>query len=351
MSRPDSDEQVSSGRRWRAPLAAVLVVLGCLLAPIAIVGIWAGNEISDTGRYVENVTPLASDPVIQSAVANRVTTAIVQRVDMAAIVDQAVAALEGRGLPASVGAELEALSGPLASGLQSFIHDQAVKVTQSDAFKKAWVAGNKAAHPHLKAILSGNGSAMLKVQGDSVSVDLGPVVSIVKQRLIASGMSLASAVPEVHPTLQLFQSEDLVKAQTAYTWLTRLKWILPVLSLLLVAAGVYVAKDRRRALIGAGLGLAIAMLALGVALAAGRTVIMNQASDNGLTPAVVGDVFDTLVRFLRDGLRALLVVALMVTAGAFLTGPSTAATAIRSTLKRAIASLRASGGSAGRAEA
>ena len=53
----------------------------------------------------------------------------------------------------------------------------------------------------------------------------------------------------------------LVKAQSAYRLINSLKIVLPVLTLLpLLAAGVFVAHGRRRALIGSGLGLAASML-------------------------------------------------------------------------------------------
>ena len=35
---------------WRTPVSIVLIVLGCVLAPVSVIGVWAGNEVSDTGR-------------------------------------------------------------------------------------------------------------------------------------------------------------------------------------------------------------------------------------------------------------------------------------------------------------
>ena len=43
---------------WRAPVSAVLIVLGCILAPLSVIGIWTANQVSNTNRYVENVSPL-----------------------------------------------------------------------------------------------------------------------------------------------------------------------------------------------------------------------------------------------------------------------------------------------------
>ena len=37
-----------------------------MLAPISVVGVWAGNQITDTGRYVATVQPLIDDPAIHN---------------------------------------------------------------------------------------------------------------------------------------------------------------------------------------------------------------------------------------------------------------------------------------------
>jgi hypothetical protein len=56
--------QRSRRGRWRAPVAAVAIVLGCVLAPISVLGVWAANQVSNTDRYVANVTPLIGNPAI-----------------------------------------------------------------------------------------------------------------------------------------------------------------------------------------------------------------------------------------------------------------------------------------------
>ena len=37
---------------WRMPVSILLIVLGCIVAPVAVLGVWAGTEVSDTGRWV-----------------------------------------------------------------------------------------------------------------------------------------------------------------------------------------------------------------------------------------------------------------------------------------------------------
>jgi hypothetical protein len=68
---------------------------------------------------------------------------------------------------------------------------------------------------------------------------------------------------------------------------------------------------------------------------------------NVLTEQAAGDVFDTLVRFLRTSIRALAVLGLVVALGAFLTGPSTASVRTRGALEGGIGSLRGGAEAAG----
>ena len=59
--------------------------------------------------------------------------------------------------------------------------------------------------------------------------------------------ALASSIPPVTRTLALFQAKDLGKAQSQYRLLKALKIALPILALLLIGAGVYVARGRQAA--------------------------------------------------------------------------------------------------------
>jgi hypothetical protein len=110
--------------------------------------------------------------------------------------------------------------------------------------------------------------------------------------------------------------------------------------LALFIGGVLAAGDRRRALLRGSLGVVVAMLLLGLGLLAFRTVYVQSTPADVLTPETAGQVFDTLVRFLRTGLRALAFLGLLLALGAFLSGPSAAATRTREVLTRGIGSAR-----------
>jgi hypothetical protein len=133
----------------------LLIVIGCILAPLSGVAVWAKNQVTNTDRYVATVAPLASDPAIQNAVADKVTAEIFAHLDVAGITNQAVDALAERGLPPLVATQLHALSGPLSSGVQSFVRTEVGKVVASDAFAEAWLTANRAVHEALVAALTG----------------------------------------------------------------------------------------------------------------------------------------------------------------------------------------------------
>ena len=332
---------------WRTPLAVVLIVLGCILAPLSVVAVWTANQVSDTDRYVANVAPLIKDPAIQSALTSRLTNEIVAKIDVKGLTDQAAAELSQKGLT-QIGSLLQGVSGSLASGVQGFVHSSISKIVTSPRMATAWTQVNRVASQQLNAVLSGRGgrNGALAVSNGQVTLDLAPLEAVAKQDLVARGLTIADKIPIVHATFALFPSKNLGKAQKAYRILNDLKIVLPIVTVALLGLGVFAARGRRRALIGAGLGFAASMLVLGAGLAIARTLYLNSLPATASTDAAAA-AFDILVRFIRTGLRTLLVVGLIVTVGAFFTGPSRAAVQTRSALSSGLGRLRRSGESAG----
>ncbi|HJY46430.1 MAG TPA: hypothetical protein VJ301_17565, partial [Propionibacteriaceae bacterium] len=297
-------------QRWRSIVATLLIVIGCILAPISVVAVWTKNLVTDTDRYVATVAPLANDPAIQRAIADRITAEIFTQLDVVGITNEAVDALAERGLPPRVATQLHALSQPLSTGVESFVRTEVGKVVASEAFANAWTTANRSAHQALVAALTGETREGITIENDTVSINLGPIIQEVKQRLIDRGFGLASRIPNVNPSFVLVQSDYIAQARGAFNLLNVLGNWLPIVALILLAIGIYVAKGHRRALVGVGLGLAGGMLALGLALALFRTIYLNELPLGILTRDAAAAFYDTLVRFLRLGLRMVLVLGL-----------------------------------------
>jgi hypothetical protein len=326
---------------WRAPVSALLIVIGCVLAPLSVVGVWTANQVSDTNRYIANIEPLIHDPAIQNALTDKVTVAITSRLNVTGYTNQAADLLTSKGLP-RVGTLLKTFGPSIASAVAGFVHNTVHKIVTGPRFANAWIQVNTVAHQTLVQALSGQGGA-ISVSNGQVTIDLAPFIAIVKQDLAARGFTLVNSLPPIHPTLALFSSKTLVQAQTLYRLINDLKIVLPILSLLLIAAGVYIARGHRRALIGAGLGFAASMLVLGAALLIFRGVYLNSVPNSVLPSDAAAATFDTLVRFIKEALRALLVLGLVVAIGAFFTGPSVTAVRTRAGFASALGWIRSGG--------
>jgi hypothetical protein len=338
-------------QRWRTIVAVVLIVLGCVLAPLAGVAVWARNQVTNTDRYVATITPLAQDPAIQQAITDQITAQVFTYIDIQALTTQVVDALsvrvEGRGLPPQAAAALQGLAGPIANGVQGFVRTQVANVVASDAFADAWVQANRVAHDALVKALTGEGGGAITVAGDTVTLNLAPFIQTVKQRLVAQGFTLAERIPQVDKSFVLFQSQDITRARRAFSLLNTLGVWLPVIALILIGIGIYVAKDHRRALVGAGLGVAAGMVLLALGLAVFRSIYLDGVPAEVLPHDAAAVLYDTIVRFLRAGLRTVLVLGLVVAAGAFLTGPSVTAVRTRRSLAGGIGWLQGSAEHAG----
>ena len=307
----------------------MLVVLGCVLALVAVVAVWAGNEVSDTGRYVATVEPLIHDPAIQDALTDKITNEIVSQLDLTGTISQASAQLNDKGLT-RISSLLTTFGPQITSAVTGFIHSTVHTVISSEAVAKIWVQVNTVAHQALVKVLSGQGNGAVSTSNGQIVLNLGPFIAVVKQDLIAHGFSLASNIPPVSPTIALFQATDLGKAQALYRLTVTLHIVLPILALLLLAAGVYAARGRRRALIGAGLGLAASMLVLAIGLLIARSIYLSSVPSSALPADAAAAAFDALVHFLKLSLRTVLAAGLVVAAAAFFTGPSRTAVATRS---------------------
>jgi hypothetical protein len=328
-------------QRWRTIVATLLIVVGCVLAPLGVVAVWTRNQVTNTDRYVATVSPLARDPAIQAAIADQITAQVFTYIDVKGLTTQAAQALSSRGgLSPEVAGQLQAFATPIADGVQSFTRDQVGKVVASDAFADAWVQANRVAHAELVKALTGEGGGAVTVQNDTVSVNLAAFIQTVKQRLVDSGFTLAARIPEVQASFVLFQSKDITRARAGFDLLNTLGVWLPIVTLILLALGVYVAKDHRRALVGAGLGVAIGMVVLALGLAVFRSIYLDAVPASVLPHDAAAVLYDTIVRFLRLGLRTVLVLGLVVAAGAFLTGTSVTAVRSRETLARWLGWLR-----------
>lgn len=328
----------SRALRWTA--SATLAILAAVLAIPAVAARFAHSELMDTDRYVETVAPLASDPAVQDAVATTISNALIQQLDLESVVEQALTGLT-EAAP-RIPDRVVGLAPVLADQANGYITRFVTQFVQSAAFAQLWTQANRVAHANLQSVLTGGtGTALTANANGEVSVQLGPIIDQVKQRLTARGLSFASKIPQVDASFVVFESPQVVSAQRATRALDRSSTWLPLIVLALAVASVAAAPPgrRRRAVVVVSTATAVAMLALGVGIVVGRGVYLDAVPQATVPPAAAASIFDTVVAPLRGTVRLVLVIAVVVAVATYFSGHSAGAVATRAATMRGLSRI------------
>ena len=242
---------------FRTGFATVLVLLGCLLAGPAVAAYVLVDEVTDQGAYLEAVTPLADEPTVRTAVADRLSASVDEKVPEAA-----------RPL--------------VAASVNSFV--------ESDEFKTAWVELNREAHPQVLAMLRDEGGGSLAVEGDAIVLDLGVLAERVKARMVADGVPLADQLPPIAAKVQVVSGPAVRQAVPAFGLLEKLSVALPVAAIILIVLGLVLSARRGVTLVVTGFGLVAAMVLVIIFQALARTQVTAKSAE----PELAGSFYDAL---------------------------------------------------------
>lgn len=309
--------------RVRSFFSALLIVIAWVLAPLSVMAAWSAGVVGDTDRYVATVSPLAANPDIQAAIANRATSAVMSQLNISSLLQEVAPADRPR-----LSALLDKASGTVTGALTSFVHDRTLDVVSSSWFASFWDGANRAAHASVNKLLTGRGGGAITVTGGDVTLDLGPLVDRVKARLVSSGITVAGKLPEVHTSFTLIQSTDIPRYRK---WFRALQFFgdwLPFIALAFGVGGVLLARDRRRALVVTGLGVFVAAGLVGIGVRLGRGFYLD-ALPADVSQNAARAVYDTMTRFLITTCRTVAILGLLVGLAAWLSGPSRVAVVTR----------------------
>ncbi|PTR22894.1 hypothetical protein C8K36_11077 [Rhodococcus sp. OK519] len=332
--------------RWIG--VSVLLVLVAALAIVSVTSRFVRSQILDTDRYVATIAPLADDPAIQAEVTNQITDEIFTRIDIDSLTAEAVTALtEASNLSSNaprVNQLLSGLSPVLAGQAKSFVHDTVTTFVESQQFEDLWNQANRRAHSALVSVVTGNyGISSVEVdQSGTVSISLATIIDNVKTALTDRGFTIAQNIPTIDKQFVLFESPNLVKAQRAVNALDKASAILPWLGIACAAAAVALTPRGRRlhTLSLAGLSIALGMLVLAITALVARAIYLDDIPSNVLSPDAATAVIDTVLVPLRTSLRAVAVAGLVIAVGAYLTGGSSSALAVRRAFGRSVEFVR-----------
>lgn len=311
-------------RVWRA-LSITLLVIGCVLTPVAVTAKWASTMVSDQAAYLAAVEPLATDPVIVSALENRVSSAIDEQITNLQLADKIGDELQSLGLPPKLATLATGYLATFRSDITNAIHNMVNELVTSPKFAELWNAANAKAHETFVTAMQGGYDQDLE-KLHSINLDLTQGVAAVKTKLASAGVSWANQIPDVPVVFNLTGQADLAQIAQYYNLINTLGAWLPWIVGLLLLASILIAPSRLTGLARAGFWVLISLLVLVVGLAVGKSWLVSQAP---LQPQVTQAFTQQLLVGMRDEIRALALVAAIVAVAAWLFGRSRSARALR----------------------
>ena len=303
-------------------LAVVLITIGSLLAPAAVVASWARVVLTDTDRFVATYAPLADDPAIQAYITDQTLDVINDQIDIPQITNDVIDGITDLGTGPRATEALELLKGPAASGIESLIRSGVTTFVASEAFANVWESALRLSHTQLVALMENNPDAAITVGSrGEIGIQLGPIVDAVQAALVDQGIELASRIPDVDRTIIVAQYDALPSLQLGYGVASVAGTWLPWIAILFLAAGVLVARRRAVALIWAAVALAASMALTGIAFTLGNIAVVSSISPSLVPSGVAGLLYETVAAHMRATTVAVLVLAVVVAIVGWLAGP------------------------------
>jgi len=157
-------------------------------------------------------------------------------------------------------------------------------------------------------------SGVFEFRGDSIVLDTQPIVEGVRDRAEQTLGDFASYLParqESYRQITLVQGDYVVTIQKAINFIWLMAWLLPLLFLVFLIAGIAAARQRRpaafRTMIAAIIGVAIAAITIRIA----RNVIANLVQE-GPGQDVVDSILTTATSQLIDQTLVIVLIAAVI---------------------------------------
>jgi hypothetical protein len=305
----------------RGLLVWSLLGLATILLFVSSLTVWSKRQLLDDQAWADTSSQLLANDVVRGAIAQKLSDALFQRVDIEA-------QLRERLPPRSQGA-----APALAAALQNTVGPAAAdRLLQRPKVQTLWENANKRAHAAVLRVLEGkelgkNGN--ISTANGEVTLDLRPAITRLATRLGVEDKVKANADPTAGQ-LVIMKSDQLSAAQTAVKILKALSSLLVILVVALYALAIYLARGRRRLLLGATggslvfVGLVIASLRRFVGGAVVDSLVKTEANKQ---PVRVIWSLETSV--MRDIAIILVVYGALVLLATALSGPNRGAVAFR----------------------
>ncbi len=337
-----SSSEVAVAPRRHRVLVTCLFAAGVLIGFFACFSVWVNRQALNTEDWTKTSSELIADPQIEGALSTYLVSQLYTSVDV-----------EG-DIRSALPTEVQGLAGPAAAGLRALADRVVPELLATTQVQEAWRRANRSAHKELLRILDG-GSRAVSTNRGVVTLDLHELVAqlgnqlgIEKQVAAAQAklqgtagatargtveQKLGVTLPPTSGQLVIMRSNELRTAQDIATAIRGLAIVLPLISILLFALGVWLAEGWRRVALRT---TGWCIFGIGLLLVVARRVAGDQIV-NGLVaiPAnrpAAHAVWSIGTSLLYDLALAMIVYGLVFVAAAWLAGSTRPARFIRAAL-------------------
>ncbi|MFN8160452.1 MAG: SHOCT domain-containing protein [Solirubrobacterales bacterium] len=299
----------------RRGVVTALLVVATLLAFVSAFSIWVNRQALNTDNWVDTSSKLLDNQEIQDQLSIFLVNELYANVDVQA------------ELAKSLPPQLKPLAGPAAGGLRQLGTQVAQKALATPQVQQLWADANRAASETLLKILNGGGPAV-STGGGEVVLNLNGLVTQLSTQLGVGG-NLASKIPADAGSITILKSDQLSTAQDVAHLIKGLAVVLTILVFGLYALALFLARGRRReTLRSVGFGFLIAgILTLVVRHFVGDQIV-NALASSSVKPAAQS-AWDIGTSLLRTIAISMCTFGILVVIGAWLAGPTRAASALR----------------------
>jgi hypothetical protein len=310
--------------RARSIGALIIFLICAVLMPLAVVGQWGNRTVTDQTQYLATMVPLASDEMVQAAVTDTLTDAVLAQIDT----QEVVGGFLGNLLPNA--GFTDTLATPIAAGINALIRQLIGEVLASEVFIDVWTEVNRAAQASLVAVLEGRDEGPIQTQDGKLVLDISTLLVGVQERLVDRGVGFAANITIEPGKRQIVLAEPPGLAQVQFIY--RLANPLLGWAMLLLAVGfgiaVFLARKRPRMVAWIGVVAIGWGVLLGYALMRGEESFVNRLAATPLGPAA-DRFWSYFFATLEAGTRTMIAAGVLLIVLGWFIGASRAAVAAR----------------------
>jgi hypothetical protein len=300
---------------WRSWVPWTLVVIAAVIGLVAALNVWVKRQALSTDNWTNASTQLLENDQIRSALSVYIVNQAFTNVDVSQRLEQR--------LPP----QFDPLAPALAVALQQAATRTLDNLLGRPRVIQLWKQANRRAHKEFIALLNGDHNVLESTNGNVV-LDLKPIVLRLADELGLGGR-LQGRLPDDAGQIVIMKGNQLDTARKGVKVIKVLSYLLFFLVIALYAAAIYLARERRKLLLGVGISvLVVGLLVLVVRRFAGNYLV-DALTGNPDAKQAVDATWAIETALLRNvGVNAV-IYGIVIIFAALIAGPSRAATWVR----------------------